>query len=125
MLKPINDINNQCKNIAGLTDISLLPSILKNAEFLIGLESGNVHIAESVNCRAICLSNGAYYKRFHPYPDNKLITYIYPNEFDNYLKESNDDRLSKFYDPNFEYNMNDIPSQKVIKVIDKYLQGVS
>ena len=120
----LNKLNNSshCINFAGISNISLVPSILKNAKLLIALETGTVHIAESVNCPTICISCGAHYGRFLPY-NNQNISYVFPDKFEDLLIEKNKDILDTFYQANWTYKVKDIPSEKIIKEIDKFLSS--
>lgn len=112
--------NNKCKNIAGTTTPALLPVLLKGAKCLISVETGTVHIAESVNCPTLCMSCGAYWHRFLPY-ENTVINYVLPDGFDELLKEDNPEKLTQFYYANYTFTTLDIKPEKVIKYINKYL----
>ena len=86
ILKGVND-SDRVINLAGKTNINQLPDILKRCALFIGTESGTVHIANSVGCKTICLSNGSFYQRFHPYPDCSNAMYIYPQWFKDAVSE--------------------------------------
>ena len=122
IIEQLNSNSFKCVNLAGLCNISLVPSILKKSKLLLSTETGTVHIAESVNCPTICISCGAFYGRFLPYNTDK-ISYIFPDEFDKILKENDTKKLESFYLANWTYSTKDIPSQKVIKEIDKFLHN--
>lgn len=113
--------SSRCINFAGVTSISLIPSILNISKFLISLETGTVHIAESVNCPTICISCGSHWGRFLPY-NKSNISYIFPDEFEILLAEKNNKKLEEFYQANWSYKVEDIPSEKIIKEIDKFLK---
>lgn len=112
--------NNKCINLSGLIDASLLPSILKNAKCLISMETGTVHIAESVNCPTLCISCGAYYGKMLPYK-NPNIHYVFPDKFEELLLKNNPNMLKDFYQANWTFSAKDILSEKVINYINKYL----
>jgi ADP-heptose:LPS heptosyltransferase len=107
-------------NIAGILPISMLPVILKKAKFLLSVETGTVHIAESVGCNTLCLCCGAYYKRFQPI--GETVKYIYPDEFEKLIEENNEKELAKFNNINWTYKTNDISPNKVINVLKDYLE---
>lgn len=109
----------RCINLCGKTDISLVPTLLKNSKFLLGPETGTVHLAHDVKCSAICLSTGSHYGRYHPYKTS--VTYIYPDDFDKMLNEKNHSELIKFYEANWQYKLEDISLEKIIKVLNKHL----
>lgn len=119
VIKKVND-KNRCVNLAGNLPISLLPVLLTKAEFLLSVETGTVHIAHSVGCKTICLCCGAYYGRFQPY--NEFVEYIYPDEFDKLLVENRARVEDEFYNINWTFKTNDIAPEKVIKVLDKYIE---
>lgn len=119
VIKKVND-KNRCVNLAGNLPISLLPVLLTKAEFLLSVETGTVHIAHSVGCKTICLCCGAYYGRFQPY--NEFVEYIYPDEFDRLLVENRARVEDEFYNINWTFKTNDIAPEKVIKVLDKYIE---
>ncbi len=79
------DCPERCINLAGKINISLIPLILKNSEFLVSVETGTVHIAHEVGCKTICLAGSVAYGRFHPYNDN-IIKYVYPEKFNEYIE---------------------------------------
>ena len=56
-------------------------------------------------------------------PYNKSnISYIFPDEFEILLAEKNNKKLEEFYQANWSYKVEDIPSEKIIKEIDKFLK---
>ena len=107
-------------NLTTLIDITIVPAILKNAKFLLSIETGTVHIAQSVGCKSICLSSGGFYGRFLPYHNN-LTEYIFPDEFDNVLNSHDKNLISSFYDYERTFKTSDINPDKVINVLKKYI----
>ena len=105
-------------NLAGKTNITQLPDILKKCAFFIGVESGTVHIANSVGCKVICLSNGSFYQRFHPYPKTSAVTYVYPDWFKKSIK-NNDLDFMDVYGGQQSWNLNDISVDDVLEAIIK------
>lgn len=95
ILNKLTDKTN-CINYAGKTSITTLPKFLSKADALIAVDTGTVHIANLVNCKTICFSNGLSYGRFHPYK-NSQIHYVYPPSFEKYLKTVTKDDLIKIY----------------------------
>ena len=114
------DKSEKIINLTGLIDITLIPSIIKNAQWLLSIETGTVHIAQAVNCKTICLSSGGFYGRFLPYT-NGLTEYIFPDSFDEIIKDENQELLSKYYDYERTHKTSDINPDKVIKVLKKYI----
>lgn len=70
---------------AGSSSLTEMAKLLSDAELLISNETSAVHYAVAVNTKFICISNGAYYNRFHPYPKEIFNDsyYIYPSEIMN------------------------------------------
>lgn len=122
----INDIIYNLKqtdkiiNLTNLIDVALVPSVIKNAEFLLSIETGTVHIAQAVGVKSICLSSGGFYGRFLPYKNN-LTEYIFPDKFDEILKSGDNERISDFYDYEKNFKTSDIAPEKVINVLKKYI----
>lgn len=54
-------------NLAGKTSLSQLARIMGKAKFLLGNETGAVHIAASVGCPVVCIMGGGHFGRFFPY----------------------------------------------------------
>lgn len=119
LIKTLNK-PDKCKNLAGKFPVSVIPLVLSRCNFLLSVESGNVHIAQAVNCKTICLSNGAYYKHYHPWK-NGLVEYIYPKSFENFLENASEKDLEILYNFNKKFQTNDIEVDDVIRAIDKYL----
>lgn len=71
-------------NYAGETSLDELIQIIENAKFVIGADSGQIHLAASLDVPSICLSGYGDYGRFLPYDyeiksENEPIC-IYENE---------------------------------------------
>lgn len=114
----IKGVNNSDRviNLAGKTNITQLPDILKKCAFFIGTESGTVHIANSVGCKTICLSNGSYYKRYHPYPDGTNVMYIYPKWFKDTISEGKLD-LMDIYGGEQPWSLNGINIDEILDAV--------
>lgn len=121
-------IINKCSNkknivnLAGKTDITLLPSIIKGSLFLIAPDTGTIHIANATQTKGICISGGSYYCRFQPYEKN--ITYIYPEEFEQMLLKNDKEELKKFYNNNYTFNVKNISFEKIKNCIEKIKREV-
>lgn len=121
----INRIGNHIRiiNLAGKTNITQLPDILKKCAFLIGVESGTIHIANSVGCNTFCLSNGSFYQRFHPYPQPSTVTYIYPDWFNQAISNSDLD-LMDVYGGEQSWNLDDINFDNLCSLFEKKADNV-
>ena len=119
ILSKINNLE-KCLNLVGEIDISALPLFLKNTKLLISMESGNTHLAESLNCPTLCLCGGFYYKKSQPYVDT-CIEYLYPPKFMEIVNSNDKEKIKEIY---FDYDtlsVKDINSADVIQAIKKYL----
>lgn len=110
----------KCINLAGKISSAFLPTLLANSQFLLAVETGTVHLAHSVGCKAICLSNGSWYGKFLPYDDD-LIKYIYPQNFKK-LIDSNSNSISDFYGPNQTFSVEEIDVNDVIEAVDELME---
>ena len=60
-------------NLIGQTSITELASIISEARFMVGNETGAIHIASAVRASSICIIGGGHYGRFIPYhPYNNM-----------------------------------------------------
>lgn len=105
-------------NLSGKTNITQLPEILKKCALLLVAESGTLHIANAVGCKAICVSNGSYYRRYHPYPQNSNITYIYPEWFKKGIANGDLD-LIDIYGGEQPWNLDDICLDDIVNAVVK------
>ncbi len=108
------------ESVIDLTGKNTLPELIKiiaGADLLISNDSVAVHIAASVKTRFVCISNGIFFGRFHPYPKEifKEAYYIYPDTVTENLNNS-------AYTENIRYNskadINVIKAEKVCKLVE-------
>ena len=113
----INNIiqKNRVTDLTGKTSVSGLVKIISGAELLITNDSSAAHIAAALNIKFICISNGSYYRRFHPYPSEVYdkAFYVYPGEFREEDFES--------YRFGSDLNINTISPDKVIDPVSRIL----
>jgi len=57
-------------DLTGQTSIDMLISIIKNTNFVVGNDSGGVHIAAAVATPSITILGGGDFQRFMPYPES-------------------------------------------------------
>ena len=105
------------------SDLLDLIGLVQNSELLVTNETSAVHFAAAMGKKAVCISDGSYFGRFHPYPPEitKEIIYIYPdqisNNFDNFKV------LFENYSGVSNLDINSISVDKVIGEIDKLLKA--
>ncbi len=112
-----------CNNVAGKLPISIIPTLLASCEFLISVETGTVHIAQSVNCKTVCICQGEYWGRYQPYKNENII-YVYPKEFRDFIKNATEDELIAFYKYNTTFNIADIEQQDIIDAAAMFMNRV-
>ena len=107
--KFVNKIKNKHKiiNKIGKCKSSDLPNLISSLALLISAETATVHIASAVNIPVVCLSNGAFYKRFHPIPSD-LINYVYPVGFNIWKETYNSGETINKYCYRSPFNLNDV-----------------
>ncbi len=86
--------HNPVSNLAGKTSLPEMLSLLKNAQCLLSVDTGSVHLAAAVGCTVFGIFNGSQYKRFAPYP-REIANNIYPIYPDDVAAELQDDTLVK------------------------------
>ncbi len=103
---------------AGSTSLTEMAKLLSSAELLISNETSAVHFAVAVDTRFICISNGAFYSRFHPYPKEIFNDsyYIYPGEITNNPNINKDT-----YRFESSLDINQIKPEEVKKVLKKLI----
>jgi ADP-heptose:LPS heptosyltransferase len=57
-------------SIAGKTSLTEVVELIRKAEFVIGNDSGSIHIAAATNTQSFCIIGGGHFGLFLPYPDN-------------------------------------------------------
>jgi ADP-heptose:LPS heptosyltransferase len=103
---------NPVINITGKTSLPELLSVIKNADCLLSVDTGSIHLAASVNCFTLGIFNGAQYGRFSPYPkeiSSKIISF-YPKKV---LEDINKNELMK-YELIVNISYNEVSSKEVI-----------
>jgi len=103
---------------AGSTSLTEMAKLLSDADLLISNETSAVHFAAAVNTKFICISNGAFYYRFHPYPKEIFSDsyYIYPCEIMN-----NPDSIKDMYRFESSLDINQIKPEEVKEVLKKLI----
>ncbi len=86
-----NQYPNPVSNLAGKTSLPEMLSLLKNAQCLVSVDTGSVHLAAAVGCTVFGIFNGSQYKRFAPYPKEIAgnIYPIYPDDVELELQNNN------------------------------------
>lgn len=66
--------NQNVINFAGKTNLKQLFELIEEADFMIGIDSGHIHVASSVNTPSICITGLWDYGQFLPYRyDNQSV----------------------------------------------------
>jgi ADP-heptose:LPS heptosyltransferase len=105
-------------NIMGDTTLKDLLHLVNLSSLVFANESGIIHMAASLKKKAICISNGNHFKRFHPYPPsmNLPIQYFYPP----FIREhwNDQDFLIKRYSEGSSLNIHSIKPEWVLKQLE-------
>ena len=74
-------------NLTGKTGLPTLLNVLKNANCLLSVDTGSVHLAAAVGCTVFGIFNGSQYGRFAPYPESIAPNFypVYPKEIETEL----------------------------------------
>jgi ADP-heptose:LPS heptosyltransferase len=69
-------------DLTAKTSLPELLSVLQNAECLLSVDTGSVHLAAAVGCTVFGVFNGSQYGRFAPYPKEIADNFyaVYPDE---------------------------------------------
>jgi ADP-heptose:LPS heptosyltransferase len=108
-------------NLSGKLSLVELIKIVSKAKIVISNETGVVHISAATGVPFICVSNGVFFGRFHPYPKEifKDGYYVYPPQI---MKDiNNPEKLSELYRFQSNLDINLIKPDDVIKQISKVL----
>jgi ADP-heptose:LPS heptosyltransferase len=71
------DHESRIINLAGLLSLNEFAGIINNAELLIGVDSGPIHIAAALKIPNICIAGGGHGRRFYPYGDLRMNRIVY------------------------------------------------
>jgi ADP-heptose:LPS heptosyltransferase len=77
-------------NLTGKTSLTEMLSLLKNAQCLLSVDTGSVHLAVAVRCTVFGIFNGSQYKRFAPYPSDIASNFhaVYPDDVEKELQDA-------------------------------------
>ncbi len=111
-------INIPVHDYTGKTTMPQSLNILKDAEFMLSVDTGSVHMGAGVQCPVIALYSGRDYGRFAPYPQAVFDKFysIFSDNVDQLVKE----RPDELNDPNiFPFSeIRNIPPAKVMPYIE-------
>lgn len=107
-------------DLTGQTDLPDMLTLLKNAQCLISVDTGSVHLAAAVGCTVFGIFNGSQYKRFAPYPES-LATHVFPVYPDAIEKElQNPELVLQKYEFVVPIPYASVPPEKVILTIHQH-----
>jgi ADP-heptose:LPS heptosyltransferase len=112
---------NPLLDLTGQTSLPDMLSVFKNAECLLSVDTGSVHLAAAVNCPVFGIFNGSQYGRFAPYPESMATGFhaIYPDDVEEELKDSS--VVLKKYEFVVAIPYASVQPEKVISAISQYL----
>ena len=73
---------NPIIDLTGKTSLPEMMAVLQNAQCLLSVDTGSVHLAAAVGCAVFGVFNGSQYKRFAPYPAEISTNFyaVYPDD---------------------------------------------
>ncbi len=108
-------------NLSGKTSLPEMLALLKNAQCLLSVDTGSVHLAAAVGCTVFGIFNGSQYKRFAPYPKEIAADFfaVYPDaaEKDFLNFEAVKEKYEFVVDTKYE----DVTAEKMITTIQQHL----
>ncbi len=107
-------------DLTGKNSILQLIKIIAGADLVISNDTVAAHIAAAVGTRFICISNGIFLGRFHPYPKEIFSDsyYAYPDIVE---KNINNSEFLEQIRYNSEFDINLIDDSKVWSIVNKVL----
>ena len=108
-------------DLTGKNSLLQLIKIIAGADLLISNDSVAVHIAAAVNTRFLCISNGIFYGRFHPYPKEIFAEayYVYPDAVSDNLNNAAFTEKIR-YSSTADINL--IKAEKVCKLVQEIIK---
>ena len=107
-------------DLIGKTSLTQMLSLLKNAQCLLSVDTGSVHLAAAVGCTVFGVFNGSQYRRFAPYPADMVSNFyaVYPDEVEKELQ--NEELIKQKYEFVISVSYASVKAEKVIHAIYKH-----
>ena len=111
---------NPSVDLTGKTSLPQLMRVLKNAQCLLSVDTGSVHLAAATGCTVFGIYNGSQYGRFAPYPANMAPNFypVYPDDVEAELADAI--LVKQKYEFVVDVPYNEVTPEKIIKQIDKH-----
>ena len=106
-------------NLSGKTSLPEILTLLKNAQCLLSVDTGSVHLAAAVGCTVFGIFNGSQYKRFAPYPKEMAPNFfaVYPDAAEKDFV--NFEAVKEKYEFVIDTQYKDVPAEKMISTIQQ------
>ena len=107
---------------AGKTSLTMMIELIKNAKFLICVDTGALHMAAAVGCPVVGLYSGKFFGRFAPYPKEISQEFypVYPDFVDELIKKNDPVLYDTFTMKNSTIKM--IRPEKIYPFLDSIIQ---
>jgi ADP-heptose:LPS heptosyltransferase len=104
-------------DLTGTTSLLDMLSILQQAQCLLSVDTGALHLAAAVGCTVYGIFNGSQYKRFAPYPAEIAANFhaVYPDEIEQELADP--DIVQQKYEFVVAIPYAAVTAEKVIRVM--------
>ena len=111
---------NPSVDLTGKTSLPQLMRVLKNAQCLLSVDTGSVHLAAATGCTVFGIYNGSQYGRFAPYPASMAPNFypVYPDDVEAELADAI--LVKQKYEFVVDVPYNEVTPEKIIKQIDKH-----
>lgn len=112
---------NKTVNLMGKTSLPEMVALFSEAQCLLSVDTGSVHLAAAAGCPVFGIFNGSQYKRFAPYPKEVAESFyaIYPDAVEAELKNSA--VAKEKYEFVVDVPYASVPAEKVILAIDEWM----
>ncbi|MEO8174915.1 MAG: glycosyltransferase family 9 protein [Sediminibacterium sp.] len=112
-------------DLTGKTSLTEMLSLLKDAQCLLSVDTGSIHLAAAVGCTVFGIFNGSQYGRFAPYPSEiaNNIYAIYPDDVEKELKDP--ELVKKKYEFVVSVPYDTVKPEKVILAIHHHYSETS
>lgn len=107
-------------DLTGKTSLADMLALLKDAQCLLTVDTGSVHLAAAVGCTVFGVFNGSQYGRFAPYPKEiaSNVYAIYPDDIENELKDP--ELVKEKYEFVVTVPYSSVKAEKMILAIHKH-----
>ncbi len=118
----LNNYQHPATNLQGKTTLPEMLSLLREAQCLLSVDTGSVHMAAAVGCTVFGIFNGSQYRRFAPYPKEIRNNFyaVYPDETEAELQDESIVKAKYEFVVKVPYSL--VKAEKVILAIHEHFR---